>query len=194
MKRLLIIILLIGNTVFAQPLALRPGDLLFFRDSEGMGGAVQESTGKYTHVAIAIDSVWTIDATPGDGVALSLRYQGTGVKADIYRLTIPFDTAGVVARAKSFIGQPYDNAFLPDNGAMYCSELVYECYLDNNGNHLFEAKPMNWRNKEGKMPKYWKRHFKKLKMPIPEGVPGTNPTDLSRSALLKPQVLSIQSY
>lgn len=192
MKRFLIIILLIGNTVFAQQPALRPGDLLFFRDSEGMGRAVQESTGEYTHVAIAIDSVWTIDATPGDGV--SLRYQGTDIRADIYRLTIPFDTAAVVARARSFIGQPYDDAFLPDNGAMYCSELVYECYLDSNGNHLFEAKPMNWRNKEGKMPKYWKRHFKKLKMPIPEGVPGTNPTDLSRSALLKPQTLFVQSY
>ena len=185
MKRLLFIILLIGNSVFAQQPALRPGDLLFFRDSEGMGGAVQESTGEYTHVAIAIDSVWTIDATPRDGVALSLRYQGTDVKADIYRLTIPFDTAAVVARAKSFIGQPYDNAFLPDNGALYCSELVYECYLDSSGNHLFEAKPMNWRNKEGKMPQYWKKHFKKLKMPIPEGVPGTNPTDLSRSPMLR---------
>lgn len=185
MKRLLLIILLIGNTVFVQQPTLQPGDLLFFRDSEGMGGAVQESTGEYTHVAIAIDSVWTIDATPGDGVAPSLRYQGTSVKADIYRLTIPFDTAAVVARAKSFTGQPYDNAFLPDNGALYCSELVYECYLDSTGNHLFEAKPMNWRDRNGNMPQYWQEHFKKLGMPVPEGVPGTNPTDMSRSPLLR---------
>lgn len=185
MKRLLLIILLICNVVFAQNTPLRPGDLLFFRDSEGMGGAVQESTGEYTHVAIAIDSVWTIDATPGDGVALSLRYQGTDVKPDIYRLTIPFDTAAVVGRAMSFIGQPYDNAFLPDNGALYCSELVYECYLDSNGKHLFEAQPMNWRDKQGNLPDYWKKHFEDLGTPVPEGVPGTNPTDMSRSPRLR---------
>lgn len=51
--------------------------------------------------------------------------------------------------------------------------------------HLFEAKPMNWRNADGKLPKYWKNHFKRLKMPVPEGVMGTNPTELSRSPLLR---------
>ncbi len=44
---------------------------------------------------------------------------------------------------------------------------------------------MNWRDAKGKLPRYWKHHFKKLKMPVPEGVPGTNPTDLSRSPLLR---------
>ena len=43
---------------------------------------------------------------------------------------------------------------------------------------------MNWRDKNGNLPKYWKKHFKKLGMPVPEGVPGTNPTDLSRSPML----------
>ena len=73
---------------------------------------------------------------------------------------------------------------MPDNGAMYCSELVYECYLMCDGQHLFEAKPMNWRDKEGNLPQYWQEHFEKLGMPVPEGVPGTNPTDLSRSPQL----------
>ena len=43
---------------------------------------------------------------------------------------------------------------------------------------------MNWRDKNGNLPKYWKKHFKKLGMLVPEGVPGTNPTDLSKSPLL----------
>ena len=43
---------------------------------------------------------------------------------------------------------------------------------------------MNWRDKEGRLPKYWKKHFKKLKMAVPEGVMGTNPTDMAKSPIL----------
>ena len=191
MKRLLFIILLIGNTVFAQQPTLQPGDLLFFRDTTGMGSAVRESTGEYTHVALVEnvdDTVWIIDATQRYGVSrrpLTIKY-GSSDFPDVYRFKYGcFSIDSVIARARSFIGQPYDNAFLPGNGALYCSELVYECYLDSNGNHLFEAKPMNWRDRNGNMPQYWQEHFKKLGMPVPEGVPGTNPTDMSRSPLLR---------
>jgi len=99
---------------------------------------------------------------------------------EIYRLTVSFDTAAVIERAKSLIGKPYDNAFLPENDAYYCSELIQTAFGD-----LFESKPMNWRDKEGNLPEYWIKHFKELGMPVPEGVPGTNPTDLSRSPLLR---------
>ena len=177
---------------------LRPGDLLFFADSKGMGHAIKESTGHYTHVAIvestSRDTVWVIDATPEEGVARRpLRYR-RGFFPDIYRLKADISNVeidSILNRARSYIGQPYDNAFLPDNGALYCSELIYECYLDEfhsgnyPGDHLFEAKPMNWRNAKGKLPRYWKKHFRKLRMKVPEGVPGTNPTDLARSPLLR---------
>lgn len=172
---------------------LRPGDLLFFRDTTGMGSAVRESTGKYTHVALVEsvdDTVWVIDATQRYGVSrrpLTIKYGSSGFP-DVYRFKYGcFSIDSVLARARSFIGQPYDNAFLPDNGALYCSELVYEVFLNDcsdKGKHLIEAKPMNWRDKNGNLPKYWKKHFKKLGMPVPEGVPGTNPTDLSRSPML----------
>lgn len=170
---------------------LRPGDLLFFRDTTGMGSAVRESTGEYTHVALVEsvdDTVWIIDATQKHGVSrrpLSMS-EGEGRRADVFRMDgVCCRIDSVLMRARSFIGQPYDNAFMPDNGAMYCSELVYECYLMCDGQHLFEAKPMNWRDKEGNLPQYWQEHFKKLGMPVPEGVPGTNPTDLSRSPQLR---------
>jgi len=188
---LVLIILLTGSLLRAQQVDLKPGDLLFYTDTEGMGAAVKESTGEYTHVAMvesAGDTVWIIDATRRYGVSRRpfLRNpQEESMYPDLYRLNAPFDTLAVLARARSFIGQPYDDAFLPDNGQMYCSELIYECYLGTKGNHLFEARPMNWRNKEGKMPKYWKRHFRKLKMAVPEGVPGTNPTALSQSPQLR---------
>lgn len=166
---------------------LRPGDLLFFRDTTGMGRAVHESTGEYTHVALVEsvdDTVWIIDATQRYGV--SRRPLDEDAHPDIYRLSgVCCHIDSVLMRARSFIGQPYDDAFLPDNGAMYCSELVYECYLMCNGQHLFNVQPMNWRDKNGKLPEYWKKHFDALDMPVPEGVLGTNPTDLSRSPTLK---------
>lgn len=179
-----------NNSIFD----LRPGDLLFFRDTSGMGSAVRESTGEYTHVALVEnvdDTVWIIDATQRYGVSrrpLTIKY-GSSDFPDVYRFKSGcFSIDSVLARARSFIGQPYDNAFLPDNGALYCSELVYEVFLNDcsdKGKHLIEAKPMNWRDKDGNLPKYWQEHFKKLGMPVPEGVPGTNPTDLSRSPILK---------
>jgi len=168
-----------------------PGDLLFFRDTEGMGAAVKESTGQYTHVAIVEsvgDTVWIIDATPQNGVSRRPYLRSFKDTPDVYRLEDRSDVDSALIRARSFIGLPYDNAFLPDNGAFYCSELVYECFLSDDSQenrHLFEAKPMNWRNADGELPKYWVKHFKKLKMPVPEGVLGTNPTELSHSPLLR---------
>ena len=187
------LILLASGSLRAQgPKRLQAGDLLFYVDTEGMGAAVRESTGSYTHVALVAevgDTVWIIDATQRYGVSRRplTRRPESSVRPypDVYRLAIPFDTADVILRARRLIGQPYDNAFLPDNGMMYCSELVYECYRDGDGNPLFEARPMNWRAPDGTMPRYWTEHFQQLGVPIPEGVPGTNPTDLARSPLLQ---------
>ncbi len=173
---------------------LRPGDLLFFSEEGAMGNAIKASTGEYTHVALVEsvdDTVWIIDATQKHGVSrrpLTIKY-GSSDFPDVYRFKYGcFSIDYVLARARSFIGQPYDNAFLPDNGALYCSELIYEVFLNDcsdKGKHLIEAKPMNWRDKNGNLPQYWQEHFKKLGMPVPEGVMGTNPTDLSRSPQLR---------
>ena len=68
--------MLCGAVCAAQPSgwadSLRSGDLLFVSDSTGMGQAVQESTGRYSHVAIVErrgDSLYVIDATHTYGVA-----------------------------------------------------------------------------------------------------------------------------
>lgn len=168
----------------------RSGDLLFCaRRNSDMEKAIGSSTGEYTHVAIVeVDStgrVWIIEASGKNGVRRIELRKWNYREYSAYRPNVPIDTVAVIARAKSFIGQPYDDSFLPDNGKMYCSELVYEAYLDANGKHLFQSQPMNFCNKRGKMPKYWKKHFRELGIPIPEGVQGTNPTDMSKSELLE---------
>jgi cell wall-associated NlpC family hydrolase len=173
------------TSLHAQWNHLQSGDLLFVSDTTGMGQAVKASTGNYTHVAMverAGDSLFVIDATQKRGVARRPieKTFANKMPVEIYRLTVSFDTAAVIERAKNLIGKPYDNAFLPDNDAYYCSELVQAAFGD-----LFESKPMNWRDKEGNLPEYWQKHFKELGIPVPEGVLGTNPTDLSKSPLLR---------
>ena len=175
------------DSLFALLLStLMSGDLLFVSDTSGMGTAVKETTGIYTHVALVErcgDSVYLIDATQRHGVAR--RAIGSTFAAHtpleqlaVYRLVHPFDTAAVITRAKACVGRPYDDWFLPHNGRYYCSELIQAAF------GLFESKPMNWRNRDGKIPDFWKQHFERLGAPVPEGVPGTNPTDLAQSALL----------
>ena len=172
---------------------LQTGDLLFLNENKSaMEKAITASTGEYTHVALverdSADDVWVIEASPKKGVQRIPYSQFErenilgffGGNIDIYRLTVPFDTVAVIARAKSLDGKPYDNAFLPDNDAYYCSELI-EVAFDG----IFPSKPMNWRDAEGNLPEYWIKHFEELGLPVPEGVPGTNPTDMSRSPLLK---------
>lgn len=88
-----------------------------------------------------------------------------------------------VERAKTFLGQPYDRSLLPDNGKVYCSELVWESYMDGDG-AIFEARPMNFRASGGTMPIYWTEHFAALGEAIPEGVPGTNPDNMSREGAI----------
>jgi len=93
------------------------------------------------------------------------------------------DTTGVaasIARARKALGAPYDYSFRPDNGRYYCSELVYDHYLRTDGTHCFTARPMNFRAPDGTLPRYWAELFERLGEPVPEGVPGTNPNDLSQ--------------
>ena len=93
--------------------------------------------------------------------------------------------ASFIVNAKKALGEPYDVAFLPDNGARYCSELVRDSYRLADGTYLFDEEPMNFKNAEGEMPVYWEQLFALLGMPVPQGVPGTNPQGMCASPLLE---------
>ena len=74
MKRhsILALALLLATTANAQWEHLQSGDLIFVRDTSGMGLAVQQTTGQYTHVALVErsgDTLFIIDATPTLGVS-----------------------------------------------------------------------------------------------------------------------------
>lgn len=91
--------------------------------------------------------------------------------------------ASAVAYAKQQVGQPYDDAFLLNNGKWYCSELLYQAFKEaNNGNDFFALQPMTYKNpKTNEYFPAWIKYYKALNMPIPEGQPGINPGLISRS-------------
>ncbi|MHC4310303.1 MAG: YiiX/YebB-like N1pC/P60 family cysteine hydrolase, partial [Planctomycetota bacterium] len=83
-------------------------------------------------------------------------------------------------------GKPYDKVFAIDNGAYYCSELIYEIFLRANANKpVFKLQPMTYKDPDtGQMLTVWEDYFSKLGVSIPEGKPGINPGGISRSRFL----------
>lgn len=179
-----------------QQCELCTGDLIFLRDTTGMGQSVAQSTGQYTHVAIAqcTDSgLYVVEAVPRRGV---IRRPYTDFAqdyvaslchpADFYRISCHYDTAHLNRQFQNLLCKPYDDYFLPQNGRLYCSELVYESFRDSLGAPLFHTHPMNFLASDSSLPTYWQQLFDSLDIAVPQGVPGTNPTDLSQEPFLTP--------
>lgn len=176
----------------------RTGDLLFQRTaSEQMSDAIEAATQRdtavtFTHVGIveaAADGVFVIEATDtsvrrtplADFLARSARRGGEPIAA-VGRLRGADEATAdrILQRAHARLGLPYDNEFLPDNGKLYCSELVWECCVAaDEKTHLLDSYPMTFRAADGQLPAYWAEHFAALEMPVPEGVTGTNPNDMA---------------
>jgi hypothetical protein len=142
----------------------------------------------------AAGQAWIIDATIKYGVdrhpldtfltQFTLK-DGSLPVFEVMRLKDDSQAAKDVARAKQYVGMPYDVAFLPDNDALYCTELVQLSYLSESGEQVFASAPMNFKNAEGEFPLYWTQLFELIHQPIPQGIPGTNPQAMSRDPQLR---------
>ena len=93
--------------------------------------------------------------------------------------------------AKRFLGLPYDIYFLPENEALYCTELIHSSYRQKDGKPIFTAAPMNFKDADGNFPVYWQQLFERLGQPIPQDVPGTNPQAMSKEPALRPVAVEI---
>ena len=186
---------------------IETGDLLFVGipmnyGDDNMAQAIADATSSgdtvnFIHTAILeVDkegAVWVIDATIAYGVdrhpldtllkQFTLHRGGTAT-FEVMRLADDRQVQSYVEKAKTWLGEPYDSSFLPENGKHYCTELVYDAYVDSDGNHRFETVPMNFKNKKGEMPSYWVRLFAELGEPVPQGVSGTNPQQFHASPAL----------
>lgn len=178
---------------------LHNGDLVFqINESSDFVDAIEAATNKpdlsFSHVGIVnvTDSgIYVIEANPKLGVVAtglndfyndSAHDKNGKPMVRFYRAKVAQDIADkAVARAASFIGTPYDFAFSKGTNELYCSELIYESFIDGNGQHLFHTQPMNFRDDKGDLPSYWIEHFNKLGIPVPENEEGTNPNDMANS-------------
>jgi len=182
---------------------LNSGDLLFqVNKSNDFTNAIVNTTGNnnnlsFSHVAIVLaeeNKICVIEAVPNGGVHKILLQNFLDSSAHnsigkplvvVYRLTDTSNVFNIVINAKKYIGLPYDSAFIPSNNKYYCSELVYESFLNSKGEHIFNSNPMSFCDSTGKISLLWEKYFNKLNKPIPQGVLGTNPNDISKEKCIK---------
>ena len=185
---------------------LQTGDLLF---SVGAGNsellvAIQTSTGRdkdipFTHVGIVSienDKTHVLEATSPEGVVktpveeffektalLNGKYlMAVGRVKKEFEYTIP----NAIKNAEKHLGKEYDYAYDETNNQFYCSELVRFAFLDSLNKPIFEPLSMSFKNPEtDTIDTYWIKHFEKLGKPVPEGEPGTNPADMTKSAVIE---------
>lgn len=171
--------------------SLCEGDLLFCAQEKGNNITdVTQGVG-----GMKIDHVAIFHRQGGRTFALEAIHSGVGLtptdcfmaRREVVLAARLKDTLGVarsVERALRFIGRPYDFNFMPDDSAFYCSELVQKCYRDSRGELVFKPIPMSFHDQSGRITPYWHDYYARQDLQVPEGEPGSNPGDLSRSAAI----------
>ena len=167
------------------------GDLLF-ATSETAGRAITLATVHDTtapliyHVAIATwmnGNLYALEAidegvvlTPYDKFVERTLKKGTMIVGRLH------DRSGVdqsVSNAMQHLGKPYDDLYMIDTQEIYCSELVQLSYVNGSGQRLFPLINMSFHDAQGRILDYWREHYAKHGMAVPEGALGTNPAQIA---------------
>ena len=157
---------------------LENGDLIFVKDGSGIGQAIQESTGNYSHVAIFLDGFIYHATTEGGVIAQSPEDFFEAEKVyDLYRYP-KIDHKEVKNQAESLLGSPYNASFYPDGDGYYCSQFVAEILP------IFETIPMKFGDGVEEISDFWRGYYEELGLSVPLNQPGTNPSQLAASPLL----------
>ena len=174
---------------------LRSADLLFFaptkdnaitKVTQGIGDVAID------HVAIVHrtnSSITTIEAVHRGVVEMPIdstwaRARQKSETLIVGRINGGLDIPESIARALQHLGKPYDFFFEPSDSAIYCSELVQKAFVDIEGKPVFHTIPMSFHTPDGKILPYWTEYYRRAGKTVPEGAPGTNPGQLSRSRRL----------
>ena len=204
-KRLFITsFLIVAITLKNMAQGLENGDLLFnySKPKDDFGGAIIKATNKkddlgISHVAIVMKNdtnIQVIEAIGKYGVWIcpldtfinKAEHSSDGKPLILVgRLKDRSIADECVQRAQRYKGRPYDWLFSDTDEAIYCSELIHLSYLDKNGNFLFKQQPMSFHDEDGIILPYWIEYYKKRGLEVPEGAPGTNPADISKSNKIK---------
>ena len=198
MKYLVLTFILFSNLVIvrAQDSTFKNGDLVFADlDCGELCDAIEAVTSgakgqKFSHVGIIYrmgDSVLVVEAI-GEKVQMSRYYQFKArTNKPIYHARIHEYYYPILPNVMDFVlnqlNVPYDEEYKYDNGKYYCSEFIYDAFrVANHYEPVFDLEPMTFKQ-PGSNEYYpaWVKHFKKLRIPIPEGEAGISPGSLSKS-------------
>lgn len=200
MKKAIFFLLLAANSLFAQNIKLKDGDLIFQdMDCGPLCDAIEAVTEGYngndfSHMGMIYhrnDTIYVIEAA-GSAVRLTpLEKFSKNTSKPMYLGRLKKKYRKLITKAIDFsldqIGVPYDDEYVYDNGAYYCSELIYDAFkFANNGTPFFELQPMTY--KEPGTNNYfpaWTEYYKSINADIPEGLPGCNPGGISTSNKIK---------
>ncbi len=98
------------------------------------------------------------------------------------------DRSGIdqsVSNAIEHLGKPYDDLYMIDTQEIYCSELVQLSYVNGKGQRLFPLIHMSFHNTTGHILDYWRDHYSKHGMAVPEGALGTNPAQIAHDPAIE---------
>ena len=196
MKKAFLFLLLVTNSFFAQEAALKDGDLIFQdMDCGPLCDAIEAVTegyngNDYSHMGMVYhrnDTIFIIEAA-GSAVRLTTLEkfsENTAKPMHVGRLKKKYQE--LIPKAIKFsleqLGIPYDDFYVYDNGAYYCSELIYDAFKHaNNSKPFFELKPMTYKEPgtDDFFPA-WVEYYNSINAVIPEGLPGCNPGGMSVS-------------
>jgi uncharacterized protein YycO len=180
-----------SQSIISQTSLLRDGDLLF--QAPPSDNPITRSTG-YGHT-IAFDHVGIFHIDGEKPMVLEANYDGVvdtpfeqfvkGGKQVFVGRVKGADLRQSIDNARRFLGRPYDFVFSDGNDAIYCSELVEKSYVDKRGKQLFTTIPMSFHDQTGEILPFWEDFYARRLMTVPEGLPGTNPMELSTRKCVK---------
>ncbi|WP_126942951.1 YiiX/YebB-like N1pC/P60 family cysteine hydrolase [Xanthomonas sp. BRIP62418] len=178
---------------------LQDGDLLFVTAARtGLSGAIDDATAKQD--APSFDHVALLAHDGTEQVLLHADEQGSRQQPlqafvedantrhrqiHVYRLTEEQRSAipGAIAQARRMLGKPYNQTYVQDDNSYYCSDFIERAFR---AHHVFALQPMNFRNPQtGQVSPYWTDFYRSKGMAVPQGLPGTNPNDMAKSAALR---------
>jgi hypothetical protein len=194
-------ILLIILVSCSSKFELKEGDLLFQDlDSSLLCDAIELVTPGYneanfSHIGLVVsinDTLKVLEAIPPKVMLTNLdnflnrSFDKDGnPKVIVGRLKDKYlhSVEEAVSYSKSKLNIKYDEVFLMNNNSYYCSELIYEAFLNDS---IFELKPMTFLHPKTKDTlKVWKDYYKEIEVEIPQNKMGINPGIMSLSNKIK---------
>lgn len=197
--RLVLFFLFIFCFNFSQNIQLKDGDFIFQSMNCGpLCYAINEVTEGYNNidfnhmgmVYIKNDSIYIIEASGNAVKTTPITTFKSYTDKPMYVGRLKKRFRKYIPQAISFslqqIGVPYDDAYLYNNGSYYCSELIYDAFLEAYKKPFFQLFPMTFKSpKSNAFFEVWVDYYQKLNMEIPEGKLGCNPGGISTSKKLK---------